>query len=202
MSWWTYFSALQLALALAALIWIARRLRVLLFEAPLDTSAFLPAISTALDAGEIALAAGLAGACEPAWLARLARRALIELEQGRDPRSALDEAHSELESGLWLGSDAIRVLGRMAMPIAFIGVIVQSGLALGGGEGLVGLQRGLAASIALQRSLLAFSIGVSTTLVCLAAAATIQRQGRALRRDLDRVSRTISEPRGALRSEM
>jgi hypothetical protein len=201
-SWWTYYSALQWVLAVSALIWIGRRLRVLLFEAPLDAASFVPALSTALDAGQIALARSLATACEPAWPAHLARLALIEVEQGRDPRSALDETYADLEAALWRGRDAIVVLGRMATPVAFIGVIVQSGIALGGGEGLAGLQRGLPASIALQRSLLAFSVGISTTIVCLTAAAAIQRQARALRRDLDRVARVITEPRGASRNEM
>jgi hypothetical protein len=201
-SWWTYFSALQVLVAIAALTWIVRRLQVLLFEAPLDASAFVPALATALEAGQIALASNLAAACEPAWPARLARLALVEIERGRNPRNALDETYADLESALWQGRDAIVVLGRMATPVAFIGVIVQTGLALGGGEGLAGLQRGLPASIALQRSLLAFSIGLSTTIVCLTAAATIQRHARALRRDLDRVSRVIAEPRGAPRNEM
>jgi hypothetical protein len=83
----------------------------------------------------------------------------------------------------------------MASPLAFIGVIVEAGRAFGGGEGLIALQRGLAVSIALQRSLFIFALGMGTTLVCVSAAAIIQRRALALRRDLERVAGALGPPR-------
>jgi hypothetical protein len=203
---WTYFNALQIVLGAGASTLIVRRLRVLLFEAPLDAGAFIGALQTALEAGQVDLARTLADACAPAWPARLATVGLTD--RGADQRNAagteppltLEEAHGDLEQLLWKDRDSIVALGRIASPLAFIGVIIEAGTAFGGGDGLVALQRGLAASLALQRSLLMFALGVSTTLVCLTAAAIIQRQATGLRRDLDRVVGVIAQ--FARRSEM
>jgi hypothetical protein len=197
----TYFNALQLLLAAAALGLGARTLRVLLFQAPLDTRAFLTALAPALEAHQLELARSLAQACLPAWGARLALHGVTELEGGHDPSVALDEARADLELGLGQGRDALVVLGRMASPLAFIGVIVETGKALGGGEGLVALQRGLPVTIALQRSLLTFAIGVATTIACFTAAGIARRQVQALGRDLERVAGTISRA-GAARAPM
>lgn len=197
----TYFNALQLLVATTALWLGARTLRVLLFQAPLDTRAFLTALAPALEAHQLELARSLAQACLPAWGARLALHGVTELEGGQDPRVALEEARADLELGLGQGRDALVVLGRMASPLAFIGVIVETGKALGGGEGLVALQRGLPVTIALQRSLLTFAIGVATTIACFTAAGIARRQAQALGRDLERVAGVISRA-GAARAPM
>jgi hypothetical protein len=192
----TYFNALQLLLAGAALGLGARTLSVLLFRAPLDTRAFLSALAPALEARQLELAESLARACLPAWVARLALHGLSELAGGHDPRVALEEARVDLELGLGQGREALMVLGRMASPLAFIGIIVETGKALGGGEGLVALQRGLPVTIALQRSLLTFAIGVATTIACFSAAGVARRQAQALQRDLERVASVISRAGG------
>ena len=188
----TYFNALQLALAAAALFLIARRLRPLLFEAPLDTRAWLAALATALDAGELELAEALARACLPAWPAQLALEGIEELRAHRDPRPALEEAYADFERRLGQSRDAIAVLGRMASPLALIGVIVETGKALGGGEGLAALQSGLPVTVALQRSLLAVALGIATAIVCFTATGIAQREARAMRRDLERVAQAIA----------
>lgn len=193
----TYFNALQLLLAAAALGLAARTLRVLLFQAPLDTRAFLTALAPAIEARQLELARSLAQACLPARAARLALSAVSEIEGGHDPRVALDEASADLEVGLEQGRDALVVLGRMASPLAFIGIIVETGKALGGGEGLAALQRGLPVTIALQRSLLTFAIGLATTIACLTAAGVARRQALALRHDLERVASVISRAAAA-----
>ena len=192
---WTYFNAFQVGLAAVALGLIVRRLRVLLFEAPLDIRSFLGALQTAIDAREFALARSLAAACAPAWAARLAAVGLSDSTTKDGATIAFEEVHAELEQALSKDRDSILALGRMASPLAFIGVIVEAGTALGGGEGLIGLQRGLAASIALRHALLMFSLGVATTLVCVTAVSIIQRQAASLRRDLERVSTAISRSR-------
>lgn len=197
----TYFNALQLLLATAALGLGARTLRVLLFRAPLDTRAFLSALAPALEARQLELARSLAQACLPAWAARLALQGVSELAHGHDPGVALDETRADLEIGLGQGRDALVVLGRMSSPLAFIGVIVETGRALGGGEGLAALQRGLPVTIALQRSLLTFAIGVATTIACFTAAGIARRQAQALQRDLERVASVISRA-GAARAPM
>ncbi|MFI5307274.1 MAG: hypothetical protein ACHQ53_07980 [Polyangiales bacterium] len=170
---------------------ITRQLRVALFRAPLDRKAFATALETALGAGQIAFARALAEACRPALAAQLAARVLTEHDSGGDPRRAVDELRTTFVSTLSQGRDLIVVLGRVANPIALIGVIFELGTAAHGGEGLLGLQSGLVARIALQRSLLTFSLGFSTSLLCFAAAAILQRASAGLRASLDEVAAVV-----------
>jgi hypothetical protein len=81
----------------------------------------------------------------------------------------------------------------MASPLSFIGVILEIGGAFGGGSGLEGLQRGVAASRALERSLFTFALGVGTFAVCFAAATILQRRARRLRADLSRVASLVAQ---------
>jgi hypothetical protein len=183
----TLYNAMQAVLAIVATVVIARRSYDALFEAPLDVAVFLEALGTALEAGELGLARRIAESCAPAWPARLAASTLRALERGADPRAELEESHAAFAHRASRGREVLSGIGRMAGPIALIGVILELGRAAHGGEGLVGLQQGLAARIALQRSLLTFSLGLSTTLLCFAAAAMLRRHALALCEDLGRV---------------
>lgn len=184
----TWFNALQFALAATAAVLIARRMRVLLFAAPLDMAAFVSALESALDAGQPALGRRIAEACLPAWPARLAEAALTESGGGRT-RNALDELQLDLETAAWRGLGSIVACGRMASPLAFIGVILEIGGSFGGGSGLAGLQRGLVVSLALERALFTFAVGAATFAVCFAGATIVQRRARALREQIRRVAK-------------
>jgi hypothetical protein len=192
----TWFNALQYALALGAAVLIVRRMRVLLLEAPLDLPPFLTALQTALDAGQLELARRIAGACAPAWPARLASAGLSEQEPAR-ARNAVDDLLLDFETTASRGLGAIIACGRMASPLGFIGVILEIGRAFGGSTGLAGLQRGLVASQALERALFTFAVGAATFAVCFAAATILQRRARAMRDQLRRVAAVIvrSDPR-------
>lgn len=200
----TWFNALQLVLVIAAAGLIGRGLRRLGFEAPLDGRAFAEAIEVALTAGQIGLARRVAAACEPAWPARLAQAGLAELETRGAEASGpvLEDLRAELTQHAWAGLRTLATLGRMASPLAFIGIILEFGHGLGGGVGIEGLQRGYAMSAALSRAVLTFSLGVSTLLLCLAGVGILQRRARALTEDLQRVVRTIARTDPSLRTEM
>jgi hypothetical protein len=190
----TWFNALQLVVASAALAIIARRMRTLCFEAALDIDPFVEALDAALALGQLDLARRRAAACLPAWPALLAMRALEEQAEHRDrAQSALDESLLELEQAAWRGLSAIVALGRIASPLAFIGIILEIGAAFRGDAGLVALQRGLALSLGLQRALLCFALGVSTFGVCFAGMAILQRRARALCSDLRRVAALLAK---------
>jgi hypothetical protein len=192
----TWFNALQIVLAGGAGAIIVRRMRALLFEAPIDAKPFLDALKSAIDARQFALARQIADACAPAWPACLASRALAELERaGADP-VVVEETLSDLEAKTWQGLGTIVALGRIASPLSFIGVILEIGGAFSGGGGLEALQRGVAASRALERSLFTFALGVGTFAVCFAAATILQRRARRLRADLSRVASLVAQPGG------
>jgi len=181
------FSVFQIALALLGVVTATRRLRIWLFDAAVDERAFAAALSTAMRAGHIDLARTLAHACLPAFSARFALEGLGEFAAGRNPRSALLELESVLLAEATRGQALVLVLGRVANPIALIGVIHALAVATHGGEGLLGLERGLPERLALQRSLLMLAIGFGTSLFCLAAAALMRTRARALRQALERV---------------
>lgn len=190
----TWFNALQLALAAGAATLIARRMRALLFEAPLDGRAFVAALETALSSGQVALARRIAEACMPAWPARLATAALAKDERGGEAQGALEETQLELEHAAFRGLGAIVALGRMASPLAFIGVILEIGRAFGGDTGIEGLQRGLVESSSVQRALFTFALGFGTFAACFAAVAILRRRARLVREQLRRVASLFGHP--------
>ena len=196
----TWFNALQIVLAAGAGAIIVRRIRALLFQAPLDATPFLDALESAIAGGQLALARRIAEACAPAWPARLASRALTERDRADAEQAAIEETESDLAASASRGLGAIVALGRMASPLAFIGVILEIGRAFGGGSGLEGLQRGVVASRALERSLFTFTLGAATFAVCFVAATILQRRARRLRTDLRRVAALVG--RRALSNEM
>ena len=187
----TWFNALQGLLAAASVLLIARRMRALLFEGSVDFGAFSIALEEALAAGQLALARTIAEACMPAWPARLAAAGLADVERGR-ARLALEEELLQLEAAASSGLTAIVACGRMASPLAFIGVIIEIGGAFGGSSGLLGLQRGLPASIALERALFTFAAGAATFAVCFAGATILQRRARVMREQLRKIAAAVA----------
>lgn len=107
-----------------------------------------------------------------------------------DPEASV--LHDELCARELVGVLPLRSLARMALPLAFLGGILQLSAAFGGGQGLIALQRGLAEHIALQSALLAFSIGLGTSLFCGAAAGLLHRRGREQIAALGAVMRTAA----------
>ena len=194
----TGFNAVQLVLAAGALATAIARLRVLWFEAELDLERFLDAFETAYRANQLSLARRIAQSCLPAWPARLALDALARIDSGRY-REELDQDLAETASAAWRGRAALLTLGRIAGPLALIGVILELGNALHE-SGLVALQRGLPVRLAIERSLLTFAIGLATTIACFAAASALDRGARRIARALERVAavlapRAPTEPR-------
>jgi hypothetical protein len=171
----TAVNVLQALLLLFALWTFARRARVVLFEARLDRSVFVPELRAALAAGEWARARRLAEASLPAWSAQIALSGLRAREDHSSMQTALDEERADLLQRAPLGIATLRALGRMAPPLAFIGVICEVGRALGGGYGLAALQRGLPVRLALERGLLTFGLGVGTCLLAISAARALTR---------------------------
>lgn len=197
----TWFNALQLLLAASAVYLTVRRAKMLCFDAPLDGDAFCEALETALAAEQVGLARRIAASNEPAWPAQLAR---LGLDEGGGPEGAarLDEQLTRYEETAWNGLRALVSLGRMASPLAFIGVVIEIGRAYGGGSGIEGLQRGGAVSAALERSIFTFALGMSTLTLCMASLGVLRGRARAVTRDLRRVARIVSREEPAARSEM
>jgi hypothetical protein len=186
----TTFNLLQLLIAAAAAAITVVRLRVLWFEAELDVDAFLDAFETAFRAGELELARRIAEACLPAWSARLALDALARLDPQNRP-DQLEYEVAEASNAAWRGRVALLTLGRIAGPLALIGVILELGAALHE-SGLTALERGLPVRIGIERSLLTFALGLATSVSCFAAAASVDRSARRISRGLQRVRAVLA----------
>lgn len=160
----------------AVALWVVvRRLRVVLFDAPLDAHHFARALDRALDGGDLDQARALARAGGEAWLARVARAALDVWTEPRAVRGALDEVLAELREQANAGLLPLRMiaslgstLGLLAAILALNHVGVRSG-------GLLALQAGLVQSLAVAQAVASVALGGSTAIVVLVARAVIRK---------------------------
>jgi len=187
---------LQLALAAATLWLVVLRARVLLLRAPLETATFCEALATALEAGRPQLALQLARACEPAWGAQLARLALAGTK-GHGPangdQGALENLRLEQRRMAFDHLDLLRGLGRMALPLAFFGVIGNLAQAFGASDSLEALRQGAVATRSLGQATATFALGFTTAVFALSAFSLLRARARALERDLERIERMVRD---------
>ncbi|HEX7481800.1 MAG TPA: hypothetical protein VF331_28595 [Polyangiales bacterium] len=180
----TWLFGLQATLWLAAFALILWRARLVLVTASADRPAFLAALRVLLEQRDLPAAQTLASSLQPAWVAHLSCAALAAWSEPAAVRSAIEESIAELELDLSRYVFAIRTLGRIASPIAFVCAIAQMSLGFRKDLGLLALQRGLAESIAIERAILCVVAGVATSLLCRAGAALLHKHERALHGDI------------------
>jgi biopolymer transport protein ExbB/TolQ len=165
---------LSIALGLAALALTFLRVHELALRAPLAARPFARRLGELIEAGDLAAAQRLCARLLPGWGAQLAGAALREWSDPATVDFALDEAFARLELRAQRHLNAIRTLGRMALPLALGSAIVELGLGFGGDPGSA-----LAASTvqaALDCALRALATGFATVLFCPLASAFLQRQ--------------------------
>lgn len=173
----TWFHGCQIAIALVGIVIGTRQLRVMLFRNGLLPEPFLAAFRVARQQAPDR-AAALAEEGGEAWVARVAAVGLAE-ERGQAPPGALAELTFDLRTAAVAGIRPLRTIGRASSPLAFIGVIVELGIAFHGEHGLAALQRGLVEQRAMQHAIVGLSIGIVVSVCAFVAAATLVRLGRA-----------------------
>lgn len=183
------FGALTLVALCAAAV-LASRARELCLRAPIDATSFLPALREHRD--NRAALATLAGAVEPAWIAELIEAALQAHEDRAPIHDALDELLIDLRARAFAGLLMVRTLGRIAPPIAFVGAIVELGLAFRHDAGLLSLQKGLAESIAIGHAALAIVTGMTIAVVCRFGARFLSERAGRLMADLRRCANALA----------
>jgi len=188
----TVVLVLQGLLALFVVVLCARWIWRMVIAAPLDAELLAQAVEAALSAGEMGLGRRLVEACLPAWPAAFALPAITALEHGEPVAPALGETEIALEHALGRGQDTMRALARMASPLALMAIILELGRA-GTDRGLHALQRGLPLRLALDHSLVAFALGLGTTLVALTALGIARRSAHSIRHAHAKLTRIISE---------
>ena len=187
MSW---FHWLQCALAVAGWGICVNRVHRMRFRSALDTRPYLQALSDALleyPARAIALLRG----ADQTDVGRLAA-VLVDPDASAEDGELMELA---LRQEALVGIGALRTLARIASPLALVGVMFELSSAFGGGDGLVALQRGLAARLAMEQALLGMSLGLCTTLSCAVAASLLQRAARMRFAELRLTAEVIAETR-------
>ena len=197
----TWFHGLQLVCWGAAVWWSGRQARVLLFSARLDSRPVLEELETLLPTDRVA-AMKLLGGAGDAWIG-LVGLAYLRPSTGSPADGAL-EAHrllEQLQSERLRGLEPLVTLGRIAFPLAILGVIFELTDAFVGDQGLEALQRGLPEQLALGRAATGLTIGVMTTLFCLVLTRVLSGHLRRLVADAVRTQEVIERALPAERDQ-
>jgi biopolymer transport protein ExbB/TolQ len=199
----TAFHAAQIALAACAAAVIAARMRDLFFVAPLPVKALLQALKKRAAVGDREGAAALAARGEPAWVARVAGRALAAHGVGEEAEEeeGLEELLADLSHEATRGLGALRILARAASAAGLLGAVIAVLELRYGHGGLTRLVAGLPEHIAMERALLSVLLGMATAGVCLYARGLLRRQALRLLADVRRVEDGVAILRKAGPSE-
>jgi hypothetical protein len=169
-------AAITLAPGALALLLSLLRACELAIAAPLAVAPFAHTLTRLLREGEWLRAQALCDSLRPAWCARLASCALTARSQGEDIAFTLEITGAELRSRAQQHLDAIRTLGRIAIPLALASAIFALGL--GFHTGGHAIEHGAVQS-SLDGALRAGINGVASALFCQWSAAGLMRQARA-----------------------
>ena len=119
----------------------------------------------------------LAERLAPSWAARLLHAAVDAQQTGDDAAFAIAEATDSAGVLAERHLDAIRALGRIAIPLALGSAIIELGLGFASGEG--GTIAVDAAQGALAAALRTMATGFTTTVFCQVSVASLRRQAQA-----------------------
>jgi len=173
-------SAAQVLFAAVALWVVVRRLRVVLFTAPLDARLFGRALDRALDANDLDQARTLARAGGDAWLARIARAALDAWAEPATVSGVLDETLADLREDADSGLRPLRMIASLASTLGMLAAILGlNGVGVPSG-GLLALQAGLQQSLAVGQAVASVAIGGATAVIVLLARAVVRRHTKRL----------------------
>ncbi len=180
----TSLLVLQALLVVAAVIAVAQRSRLLLFEAP-ASPVLVAAWSAALSSGDESFARRLVQAAPARWGSRLILAALDPEATDRSEAVATMLSELRLEATAQLGF--IRVAATLGSTLGLLGGIlaIQRGFS---GQGLLALSAGLAQQVALNQALSHMAIGIGTAAFCFAAFGLLRTAARDLLTQLSQVA--------------
>jgi hypothetical protein len=115
----------------------------------------------------------------PAAVAEIATRVLSGAGE-------LDEVRAELADRIMARLFAVKVVGRVGTALGFLGAILWLIWMMSGDHGLLALKAGLVEKIAVEGALLSMTLGVATSVFCMAALSILRRAAVALVKDVDR----------------
>lgn len=167
----TTFHLLQLILLAAALAATGRAAWSYVNQTSLEGRLFLTAWADALCNGEKDEAGRLLDGASSCTVAKLLQASC----NGSQDLSGPDVVISKLREETLRPAGRVRALGRIASPLAFIGVMIELGAAFADKQGLAGLQRGAVETVALEHAVLGLVLGLATSSICIAAAGQLAR---------------------------
>ena len=105
----------------------------------------------------------------------------LRLREAFAPLGEAEDARAARARRVHASAVVLAGLGRIAPPLAFVGIVLELSWALGGGSGLLALQRGLPERVALQHALVGLGIGLGGWGTCIGFGLVLRRRARALR---------------------
>lgn len=183
---------LQAGLWLFALGIAVHQARTLLGGAVLDVGALRAPISALLPA-QIDQARSLLQRGLPAWAAQVGLLTLAQHQDGPRDAAEPDDRLAELRQSSMRGLGALMTLGRIAPPLAFLGVILELTSAISAPDAA---GAGLPAQAALGHAVTSVCLGAMTALFSFSVARGLAAHVRALHRGSMRLRILIDESLG------
>lgn len=177
----TLYQVAQYLLAAAVIFVVAKRVRVLWFDAALEAKPIQKAVDAMARAGDFdglkALAARLP---QRSWIARVLTPATQAAPALEAVEVAVDEALVELKEAATDGLAALRVLTSLATTGGLLGAVLELSKGATPDHSLAALEAGLPQRIAFANAMNSMALGIATAIVCGVCL-------RALRRDAARI---------------
>lgn len=189
----TIFHALQAVLLAAVVALVVERLRALFGRAAIDAAPIRQAVARMLRGGELDRARRLAEAARPAMAIEPAWALLDPGLADEERLAAMDERLVDAEAHVERGLRALRIAGRIASALGFVGAAIEIHWVFNGEHGLMRLQAGLVESIGMSRAFLCIALGVATSSFALGSWGVLRKQARCLVADARRMLATVEE---------
>jgi biopolymer transport protein ExbB/TolQ len=192
----TAFHLVQIVLLVAVVGLVAERLRSLFFRGALEAAPIRRALVGLIRSGRLDSARDLVAAARPSRVIEATWALLDPALPDEDRITEMDDRLFELEARTERGLRALRVLGRVASAIGFVGAAIEIHWVFNGEHGLLRLRPGLVESIGMSHAFLSIALGIATSSFALASWGVLRKQARALVADGRRLLASVEDAVG------
>jgi biopolymer transport protein ExbB/TolQ len=189
----TLFHLVQALLLTAVVALVAERMRSLFFRAAVDAAPLRRALVRAIRDGHLESARALAAAVRPAYAVEPTWVLLDPALDDAERIAELDDRLYDIEARAERGLRALRIAGRVASAVGFVGAAIEIHWVFNGEHGLLGLQAGLVESIGMSRAFLSIALGVATSSFALGSWGVLRKQARSVVAEGRRICASVEE---------
>ncbi|MBK8169303.1 MAG: MotA/TolQ/ExbB proton channel family protein [Sandaracinaceae bacterium] len=163
----TLYQSGQMVLAAVACGFIAQRVRVLWFRAPLDAKPIVAKMEELIQRRAFdELRAFAAKLGDASWIGIVIRRAAQHAPKLDDVENAVDETLMDLKQEALKGLLTLRVLTSLATTAGLLGAVLELTRGATKDTSLASLEAGLFARLAFSNAMSSMALGIATAIVC------------------------------------